>query len=374
MKTILVILGTRPEAIKLAPVILELRHNSAFEVLICNTEQQKELSNQTLDYFGVKSDFSLNAMSPNQTLAGAQVRILNALENIYRDVQINATIIQGDTMSAFCGALVSFYNKIPIFHIEAGLRSYDNFEPYPEEALRQMIARIADLHFVPTQKAYTALIQENITKEKIFITGNTVVDTLKCLSSDTMKKAEEHLKSLHIELNDKLVFITVHRRENFGSRLEHILSAIIQLTQDFKSHQFVFSVHPNPNVYNRVVERLGGGLPNVILTNSLDYPETIYLIKSAKLILTDSGGIQEEAPAFGTPVLVMRYETERIEGIEAGFSRLVGADEYEILKEARNILRESRDKTRLEGIKNPYGDGKASLRISLAIRNFGGVK
>lgn len=373
MKTVLVILGTRPEAIKLAPVILELRKDSAFKVLVCNTEQQKELSNQTLGYFGITADFHLNVMLPNQTLAGVQARILNSLADLYCNNQIDATIIQGDTMSAFCGALASFYKRIPIFHIEAGLRSYDNFEPYPEEALRQMIARIADLHFVPTQRAYMALVKENIKEEKIFITGNTVIDALECLSDSVIKRAEKHLKNLHIELNDKLVFITAHRRENFGERLEYILSAIIGLAQEFGDHQFVFSVHPNPNVSNRVFERLNG-IFNVILTSPLDYPETICLIKSAKLILTDSGGIQEEAPTFGTPVLVMRYETERIEGIEAGFSRLVGADEYKILKEAGEILKQDREKTRLKSSRNPYGDGMSALRIYLEIRNFKEMK
>lgn len=373
MKTILVIFGTRPEAIKLAPVILELRKDSAFKVLVCNTEQQKELSNQTLGYFGITADFHLNVMSPNQTLAGVQARILNSLADLYCKSQIDATIIQGDTMSAFCGALASFYKRIPIFHIEAGLRSYDNFEPYPEEALRQMIARITDLHFVPTQRAYMALVKENIKRKKIFITGNTVIDALGCLSDNAIKMAEKHLKNIHIELNDKLVFITAHRRENFGERLDHILLAIKNLAQEFNDHQFIFSVHPNPNVSNKVLEVLKE-IPNVILTKSLDYPETICLIKNAKIILTDSGGIQEEAPTFGTPILVMRYETERIEGVEAGFSKLVGADEHKILKEAREILKQDREKTRLKDSQNPYGDGMAALRVYLEIRNFKEMK
>ncbi|WP_283249669.1 UDP-N-acetylglucosamine 2-epimerase [Helicobacter turcicus] len=188
MKTILVVLGTRPEAIKLAPVILELRNNSEFKVLVCNTEQQKELSRQTLGYFGICADFSLGVMHPNQTLAGVQARILDSLWGIYQSNSIDATIIQGDTMSVFCGALVSFYNKIPIFHVEAGLRSYDNFEPFPEEAIRQMVARIVDLHFVPTQKAYEALVKENIAKDKIYITGNTSIDALRQLSKSVLER------------------------------------------------------------------------------------------------------------------------------------------------------------------------------------------
>lgn len=366
MKTVLVVLGTRPEAIKLAPVILELREHSEFNVLVCNTEQQKELSNQTLGFFGIKADFNLNVMLPNQTLAGVQARILNSLADIYQNNHIDATVVQGDTITVFCGALVSFYNKVPVFHVEAGLRSYDLFEPFPEEAMRQMTARIADIHFAPTQKAYDALIKENIAKDKIFVTGNTVIDALSCLSKETMKDAQSSLRSLGVELNDKLVLITVHRRENHGERLERILSAIIQLAKEFDDHQFVLPVHPNPNVHNRVYAALQD-LPNVILTPPLNYPELVCMMQNTKLVLTDSGGIQEEAPTFGNPVLVMRYETERTEGIDAGFAKLVGADKSKILAEARKFLNKDKASTRLDGRKNPYGDGCAAKVIVQAI-------
>ncbi len=366
MRTILVILGTRPEAIKLAPVILQLRKNPEFNVLVCNTEQQKELSNQTLGFFGIKADFNLDVMRPNQTLAGVQARILNALSDVYQNNHIDATIVQGDTMTVFCGALVSFYNKIPVFHVEAGLRSYDMFEPFPEEAMRQMTARITDLHFAPTQKAYDALSKENISKDKIFITGNTVIDALKCLSYETIAEAKKHLQSLGVELNDKLVLITAHRRENHGERLDSILQAIKRLTKEFTNHQFVLPVHPNPNVHDKVYVALEN-LPNVILTNPLDYPELVCLMQNTKLVLTDSGGIQEEAPTFGNPVLVMRYETERTEGVEAGFAKLVGADEEKIFMEASKILHLSKDATRLDGSKNPYGDGSAAEQIERCI-------
>ena len=366
MKTILVILGTRPEAIKLAPVILQLRKNAEFNVLVCNTEQQKELSNQTLGFFGIKADFNLDVMRPNQTLAGVQARILDALSDVYQNNHIDATIVQGDTMTVFCGALVSFYNKVPLFHVEAGLRSYDMLEPFPEEAMRQMAARITDLHFAPTQKAYDALLKENIDEDKIFLTGNTVIDALKCLSDDTIIKAKEHLGSLGVKLNDKLVLITAHRRENHGERLDHILSAIVKLTKEFADHQFVLPVHPNPNVHDKVYVALES-LPNVILTSPLDYPELVCLMQNTKLVLTDSGGIQEEAPTFGNPVLVMRYETERTEGVEAGFAKLVGADETKILKEARKILCVDKAVTRLDGSKNPYGNGQAAEQIERCV-------
>lgn len=369
MKTIMIILGTRPEAIKLAPVILELRKNPEYKVFVCNTEQQKELSNQTLGFFGITADFNLDVMQPNQTLAGVQARILTALSDIYAHNRIDATIVQGDTMTVFCGALVSFYNKIPVFHVEAGLRSYDLFEPFPEEAMRQMTARITDLHFAPTPQAYNALLKEGIAESKIMLTGNTVIDALSCLSDETLKNAHSALRQRGVVFNDKLVLITVHRRENHGDRLEHILTAIHKLTLQYSDHQFILPVHPNPNVHDKVYSALSG-LANVILTTPLDYPELVCLLKNTKLVLTDSGGIQEEAPTFGNPVLVMRYETERTEGIDAGFAKLVGADMNKILNECSAILSKDKTSTRLDGSKNPYGDGHSANKISSAISDF----
>lgn len=369
MKNILVILGTRPEAIKLAPVILQLRKDPEYNVLVCNTEQQKELSNQTLGFFGIDANFKLDVMRSNQTLAGVQSRILAALSQIFQNNHFDAVIVQGDTMTVFCGALVSFYNHIPVFHIEAGLRSYDLFEPFPEEAMRQMTSRIADLHFAPTKLAYDSLIKEDIKKEKITLTGNTVIDALFCLSEKTMNNAKYALENRGIELNDKLVLVTAHRRENHGERLDRILSAIKILTEKYTDHQFVLPVHPNPNVYDKVYAALEN-LPNVILTEPLDYPELVCLLKNTKLILTDSGGIQEEAPTFGNPVLVMRYETERTEGVDAGFAKLVGADIDKILFESDAVLSHNKKETRLDGSKNPYGDGYATERIIARIKGF----
>ncbi len=310
MKTILVVLGTRPEVIKLAPIILRLRESGQYNVLVCNTEQQKELSNQTLSFFGLKADFNLDVMRPNQTLAGVQARILSALSEIYATTPIDATIVQGDTMTVLCGALTAFYNKVPVFHVEAGLRSYDLFEPFPEEALRQMTARITDLHFAPTEAAQNALLKENIVADKIFMTGNTVIDALSCLSENILKEAVKALETQGVCLNDKLVLVTAHRRENHGERLDNILSSIKKLTEQYPDHQFVLPVHPNPNVKSKVYNVLSNQ-PNVLLTAPLEYPQLVCVMKSAKLVLTDSGGIQEEAPTFGAPVLVMRYETER---------------------------------------------------------------
>jgi UDP-N-acetylglucosamine 2-epimerase (non-hydrolysing) len=369
VKTICIILGTRPEAIKLAPVILALEKSEEYRVLVCNTEQQKELSNQTLSFFGIKADFGLDVMRPNQTLGGLQARILEKLSDVYDNNQIDATIVQGDTMTVFSGALNSFYHKIPVFHVEAGLRSYNLFEPFPEEAMRQMTSRITDLHFAPTELAYHALIKEGIGKENIVLTGNTVIDALSCLSEKTLNNAENFLKAKGIVFNDKLILVTVHRRENHGKRLDQILAALKALAIQFSGHQFVLPVHPNPNVHDKVYNALDK-LQNVVLTEPLDYPQLVCLMKYTKLVLTDSGGIQEEAPTFGNPVLVMRYETERTEGVSAGFAQLVGADEEKIISEASKILRQEKAVTRLDGSKNPYGDGHSADKILKAIQSF----
>lgn len=369
MKNIIVILGTRPEAIKLAPVILELRRNPEYRVFVCNTEQQKELSNQTLGFFNIKADFNLDVMRPNQTLAGVQSRILATLSEVYTNNHFDATIVQGDTMTVFCGALVSFYNRVPVFHVEAGLRSYDLFEPFPEEAMRQMTARVTDLHFAPTQLAYDSLVRENISPDKITLTGNTVIDALHCLSDETLATATAALSKRGVVLNDKLVLITAHRRENHGERIDRILFAIKTLTADYPDHQFVLPVHPNPNVHDKMHTALGN-IQNVILTEPLDYPELVCIMKNTKLVLTDSGGIQEEAPTFGAPVLVMRYETERTEGIQAGYAKLVGADIDKILSECAAVLSKDKAATRLDGSKNPYGDGHAAKKIVKPISEY----
>lgn len=369
IKTVLVILGTRPEAIKLAPVILDLRRQTGLNVLVCNTEQQKELSNQTLGFFGLKADINLDVMKPNQTLAGVQSIILQKLSDVFATHKIDAVIVQGDTMSVFCGALAAFYNRVPVFHVEAGLRSYDLFEPFPEEALRQMTTRLAALHFAPTEANVNALLKENIAPEKIVLTGNTVIDALKCLSPDVLKQSAQDLEHKGVRLNDKLVLVTVHRRENHGERLAHILKAVKHLSEAYPDHQFVLPVHPNPNVKSKVFEALSG-VRNIILTDPLAYPQLVCLMQNAKLVLTDSGGIQEEAPTFGAPVLVMRYETERGEGVAAGFAKLVGADTQRIIAEADGVLSQDKSVTRLDGSKNPYGDGSAAERIMISIENY----
>lgn len=368
-KTILFVFGTRPEVIKLAPVILELKkHSDRYNVIVCNTEQQKELSNQTLAYFGLKADINLDCMKPNQTLLEVQTRILTALDSVFQNNNIDATVVQGDTMTVLCGALASFYRKIPVFHVEAGLRSYDIYEPFPEEVMRQMTTRVAELNFAPTEKNRNALLKENISDDKIHVVGNTVIDALFCLSEETLLSAKDFYKNQEIEINDKLVLITAHRRENHGERIDRIINSIEYLAKKYTDHTFVIPVHPNPNVKDKIYARLDK-FTNIKLLKPLDYPNLVYLMKNAKLILTDSGGIQEEAPSFGCPTLVMRYETERQEGIDAGVSILVGADYDKIIKYSEEVLSKTREETRLKA-SNPYGDGTSSKQIEKIIFDY----
>lgn len=368
-KNILFVFGTRPEVIKLAPVILELKkYPDKYNVIICNTEQQKELSNQTLAYFNLKADINLDCMRPNQSLAEVQSRILTALDSVFSEKEIDATVVQGDTMTVLCGALTSFYRKIPVFHVEAGLRSYDIYEPFPEEVMRQMTSRVAELNFAPTEKNKNALLKEDISEKKIYVTGNTVIDALFCLSEDTMNVASEFYKEKGIPVDDKVVLITAHRRENHGERINRILDAIEHLVNKYQDHHFIIPVHPNPNVKDKIHSRLEK-YSNVYLLKPLDYPYLVYLMKNAKLILTDSDGIQEEAPSFGCPTLVMRYETERQEGIDAGVSVLVGADYDKIVNLSCEILDKTKSDSRLKA-QNPYGTGNSSKKIEEIISKY----
>ena len=265
-------------------------------------------------------------------------------------------------MSVFAGACVAFYNRIPVCHIEAGLRSFDVSEPFPEEALRQMVSRITAIHFAPTEKSKINLLEEKIPNENIFVVGNTVIDALHLVSEPVRENARLLCKKRGIHLERNPVLVTVHRRENHGTRLLQILRAITELAEKFSDKQFVIPVHPNPNVKELVYGVLSG-LKNVVLTAPLDYPELIEIMRVAHVILTDSGGIQEEAPAFGVPLVVMRYETERTEGVRAGFAKLVGADAAVIVQEVSDVLAVDYANSRIVGKKNPYGEGDAAERI-----------
>ena len=356
MKKILFVFGTRPEIIKLAPVIRECKKTDGLLPVLCNTGQQTELSKQTVLYFGLKAEFNLNVMEPNQILAEVEAKILKKLQKIITENKYDAIIAQGDTITVFCAAQIAFYNKIPFFHVEAGLRSNNVNHPFPEEMIRQCTARIAALHFAPTKQSQRALLKENIDPKKIHITGNTGIDALYMLSE------KKEFWNEKISKDKDIVLVTVHRRENHGKNLDDIIKSIEELAKKYRTVQFILPVHPNPNVKEKIHQLLRN-IKNILLLEPLDYPVLVQIIKKAKLIMTDSGGIQEEAPSFGCPVLVLRETTERVEGIEAGFAKLLGTNKDLIIKEASAVLDKPFEATRLLHLTNPYGDGKASKRI-----------
>ncbi|MFT7098326.1 MAG: UDP-N-acetylglucosamine 2-epimerase (non-hydrolyzing) [Rickettsiales bacterium] len=370
MKNILIIFGTRPEIIKLSPVILEFKkHKKDFKITVCNTEQQKDLSIQTLKFFDIAPDLNLDVMEFDQSLIGLQTKITNHLNIIGKNNAFDAVIVQGDTMSAFCGALFGFLNRIPVFHVEAGLRSYNLNEPFPEEGLRQMISRVAALNFVPTKVDFSALGKESVSRKSIIQTGNTVIDALFCLPKKELDNAKKYFSDQRIKIDDKLVLITAHRRENHGERLDDIIKAIIILSGNFPDHNFVIPTHPNPNVKGKIYSSLSS-IKNIFLEDPLSYPNLVFLMKEAKLIITDSGGIQEEAPSFGCPVLVIRHETERTDGIKLKIAKLIGTDVVRIVRESTKILKLEKKASRIKVKKNPYGDGKASQKIVASIKKF----
>lgn len=364
MKKLAVIVGTRPEAIKLAPVIHALQECADTRALVCNTGQHEQLCGETLAYFDIHADARLDVMRPGQSLSILQARLMAGLDDFLAQAKPDGVIVQGDTMSAFCGALSSFYRHIPVFHVEAGLRSNNLDEPFPEEGLRQMLARIASLHFAPTAVAASALENEGLPRKNIFVTGNTVIDALFQVSPLALANAKAALES-SLDFSRSVALVTVHRRENHGARLVHILKAVLELAREHPDCQFVFPVHPNPDVRNVVREKLAGR-PNILLTEPLAYPELVFILQNALLVLTDSGGIQEEAPSFGVPILVMRSATERQEGIRAGCARLVGTETAEIVRQAERVLSGAGSFPKI----NPYGDGHAAERIMGHIQKF----
>ncbi|MGI0406421.1 non-hydrolyzing UDP-N-acetylglucosamine 2-epimerase [Helicobacter himalayensis] len=372
MKRILFVLGTRPEVIKLAPLFLYFKaqkdaRKSDMEVFLCNTEQQKHLSHQTLKFFNLKADFNLNVMTKNQSLPTLNARLLAKLDMLLSEQQFDAVIVQGDTMSAYCGALVAFYKKLPIFHIEAGLRSHNLYEPFPEEAMRAMISRLANLHFCPTKEDFRNLTKENVDKNTIFITKNTGIDAIHCIDKNELANSTKRLQRLGLKLKqEKIVLVTIHRRENH-SNIKALAKCILNLANKHTEATFILPLHPNPNVKETLLQTLQNR-QNIILCDALNYIDLINVMKHSSLILSDSGGIQEEAPSFKVKVLVLRNFTERIAGLKSGFSELVGGGQYEkLLSERVDYYLQNPFSTNKQ---NPYGDGKASQRIFLTIKTF----
>jgi UDP-N-acetylglucosamine 2-epimerase (non-hydrolysing) len=367
----LFIFGTRPEAIKLAPLIQTLKKAPRdFETKVCVTAQHRDMLDQVLSFFGIAPDFDLNVMKPNQSLYDITADSLKGLQTVLKDFEPENVIVQGDATSAFVGALAAYYAGVRISHVEAGLRSGQKRVPFPEEANRILTGHLADYHFAPTQGARANLLAEGIT-DNIWIVGNTVIDALflglELIKQDTKGQYSKAFR--YLDFSQRIVLITGHRRESFGKPFESIATAIKQLAQTFPEVQFVYPVHLNPNV-QEPIRRLLGQVANVHLISPLDYPHFIWLMDKAYLILTDSGGIQEEAPSLGKPVLVMRDVTERVEGIQAGTAKLIGTKREVIVREVSTLLTDAHTYSDMAQAENPYGDGTASQQIAQILREI----
>lgn len=371
MKTLLFIFGTRPEAIKMAPLIKECNnYPDEFKVKIAVTGQHREMLDQVLEFFRIVPDYDLHLMKPNQTLFDVTADALRGMEKIIDEVQPGLIIVQGDTTTVFTGALAGFYKRIPVAHLEAGLRSGDKYSPFPEEITRILTGHLADFHWCPTERARQNLLAEGIKDDKIHVVQNTVIDAL-FLALDLLKDDEGDKKFVKffkgIDFYKKIVLVTAHRRESFGKPLENICNAVKELSSKYPEVEFVYPVHLNPNV-REVVYRILDKIPNVHLIEPLDYPFMVWIMNKSYMVLTDSGGVQEEAPSLGKPVLVLRDVTERKEGIEAGTAKLVGTDKELIISEASLLLDNQEAYTKMAKAVNPYGDGKASQRIVTLLR------
>ena len=365
MIKVLIVFGTRPEAIKVAPVIQELKnYPGKFKVVTCATAQHRRMLDQVLDIFTIKADMDLDIMQKNQTLYSLTSRVMERVSRILEQVKPDLVLVQGDTTTAMVVSLAAFYQKIPVGHIEAGLRTHDIYNPFPEEVNRRLISVLSTLNFAPTKTAAAFLRTEGIDKKRIFLTGNTVVDALRMISRHACSPPHGVVPT-----DTKIILVTAHRRENFGQPLRNICAAIRAIAEENKNVHIVYPVHLNPNV-NRVVHQRLHNHPRITLIPPVDYRELVWLLKKSYLVLTDSGGIQEEAPTFGKPVIVMREVTERPEGIRAGVAQLAGTDTGTIVKKVTTLLNNKKAYARMARAGNPYGDGKAAQRISRAITAY----
>jgi UDP-N-acetylglucosamine 2-epimerase (non-hydrolysing) len=367
MSRFIVVFGTRPEAIKLAPVILQLHSLPGCEVCVCVTAQQREMLDQVLQFFKIRPDIDLNLMQPNQSLAAFAGRAIPQLEQAMVQVAPDMCIVQGDTSTTFCAALAAFYRQVPVAHVEAGLRTGNLYSPFPEEANRILTSGLSALHFPPTKRAANNLLREGHPPERVFITGNTGIDAL------LMAVRSTDSRLLHCVLGDmvsderRLVLITAHRRESFGEAFVSLCKALSDLVVSRPDVLFVYPAHLNPNVQdpvNHILKPLSERVKNLRIIEPLPYPEFVTLMNRSSLILTDSGGIQEEAPGLGKPVLVMRETTERQEAIEAGTARLVGTSREKIVGETLRLLDDTDFYRTMAQAQNPFGDGKAAARIA----------
>lgn len=364
MKNILLVFGTRPEAIKMIPIYNALKLYGQFNVLICITAQHREMLDDVMNFFDVKADYDLDIMQPNQTLETLTSRLLLKISYVLEDCKPILVFVHGDTTTSFVTSLASFYKKIDVAHIEAGLRTHDKYSPFPEEINRQLTSKIAKYHFAPTLISKQNLLEENINEKDIFVVGNSVIDAL-FLTLEKIKDVKKNL--VYTPSDKKFVLITGHRRENFGDGFLNICYSIKELALKYREIDFVYPVHLNPNVQKPVKEILSD-IENVYLIEPLKYESFIYLMSMSYIILTDSGGIQEEAPSLGKPVLVMRENTERPEALEAGTVKLVGTTR--IVSEVKKLIEDTNEYTKFISKINPYGDGKTSLKITDIIKGI----
>ena len=361
---ILIIFGTRPEAIKMAPLVLHLRQD--LDIKICVTGQHREMLDQVLKLFKIIPDYDLNLMKPNQNLANLTGEVLNGVTHVLKQEEFDWVLVQGDTTSTMAGAMAAFFQKVPVGHVEAGLRTYDLESPFPEELNRQVTSKMARLHFAPSVESKRNLLNEGFSENNISITGNTVIDALHWVL--------EHSSPMDVVLpfelqQSRMILVTGHRRENFGSGFQQICEALRIIALKQPDLQIVYPVHLNPNV-REPVNRILSNLPNIHLTEPLDYQQFVHLMIQSTLILSDSGGVQEEAPSLGKPVLVMRDTTERPEAVEAGTAKLIGVNQQTIVDETMRLLNNSDEYQKMAYAHNPYGDGTASEKILEALLNF----
>ena len=365
---VLSVFGTRPEAIKMAPVIKELRkYPDRFKSIVCVTAQHRQMLDQVLHLFKITPDFDLNIMQENQTLSQLTSHALTALDSVFQEVKPDWVLVQGDTTTTMVATLTAFYHKIRVGHIEAGLRTNNKYAPYPEEINRRITSAIADIHFAPTETARQALLSENIPESAIIVTGNTVIDALLWVRDEIRENPPAIPENIRQAIrNKKLILVTGHRRESFGEGFEQICLALQDLVLKHKDICIIYPVHLNPNV-KEPVYRILGNSERILLVEPLPYAPFVWLMDNSYMILTDSGGIQEEAPSLGKPVLVMREVTERPEGIEAGCVALVGVDRTKIVEGVSCLLSDEKLYRKMSQAKNPYGDGKAAERIIKAL-------
>ena len=361
MIKVMTIFGTRPEAIKMAPLVKELENRKEIKSIVCVTAQHREMLDQVLNIFKIKPDYDLNIMKQGQSLSEITSRVLLGLEEIIKKEEPNIILVHGDTTTTFAGALAAFYNKVDIGHVEAGLRTYDKYSPFPEEANRIMVDRITDMYFAPTEVSKNNLLKENIDESKIYVTGNTAIDAMKYTISDNYEN------SIFDWVGDsKLILLTAHRRENLGEPMYNIFKAVKRLVNDNKNIKVIYPIHLNPLV-RKIANEVFKDNDRIKLIEPLEVVDFHNFINKSYLILTDSGGIQEEAPSLGKPVLVLRDTTERPEGITAGTLKLVGTNEDDIYNEATILLTNKSEYDKMSKASNPYGDGNTSKYIVDAI-------